>query len=139
MKPETFRYDRLIKSEDLNHHQTLFAGRCAEWFVEAGFIAVASVLPAGNIVCLKVHGMTFSAPLHPGDIACFESRIVKVGRTSVAVYVSLHTLKSSDPLVSGFITFVHVNGDGKSTPHGLTLELETEMDRELHQQALGLT
>jgi acyl-CoA hydrolase len=139
MKPETFRYDRLIKSEDLNHHRTLFAGRCAEWFVEAGFIAVASVLPAGNIVCLKVHGMTFSAPLHPGDIACFESRIVKVGHTSVAVYVKLHTLKELDPVVSGFITFVHVNEEGKSIPHGLTLDLETEEDHNLHKQAEALS
>jgi len=51
MKPQTFHYDRLVKSEDLNHHGTLFAGRSAEWFVEAGFIAAASVLPPKNIVC----------------------------------------------------------------------------------------
>ena len=31
----------LVKSEDLNHHRTLFAGRGAEWLVEAGFIAAA--------------------------------------------------------------------------------------------------
>jgi acyl-CoA hydrolase len=139
MKPKIFQYDRLIKSEDLNHHQTLFAGRCAEWFVEAGFIAVASVLPAGNIVCLKVHGMTFTAPLYPGDIACFESRIVKVGRTSVTVYVSLHTVEDAEPIISGFITFVHVNSEGQSEPHGLSLELETDVDYLLHQQALELT
>ncbi len=139
MKPQIFQYDRLIKSEDLNHHRTLFAGRCAEWFIEAGFIAVASVLPAGNIVCLKVHGMTFTAPLYPGDIACFESRIVKVGRTSVTVYVSLHTVVDADPVITGFITFVHVNSEGKSEPHGLTLELETEVDFMLHQRALELT
>ena len=32
---------RLVKGEDLNHHGTLYAGRTAEWFVEAGFIAAA--------------------------------------------------------------------------------------------------
>ena len=26
----------LVKSEDLNHHGTLYAGRNAEWFVESG-------------------------------------------------------------------------------------------------------
>ena len=30
-----------VKSEDLNHHGTLFAGRTAEWFVEAGLMAAA--------------------------------------------------------------------------------------------------
>ena len=64
MKPQTFHYDRLVKSEDLNHHGTLFAGRSAEWFVEAGFIAAASVLPPKNIVCVKIHGLTFTKPIH---------------------------------------------------------------------------
>lgn len=138
MKPQTFNYDRLIKSEDLNHHKTLFAGRCAEWFVEAGFIAVASVLPAGNIVCLKVHGLMFTAPLVAGDIACFESRIAKVGRTSLTTYISLSAQNKIDPVISGFITFVHVDSDGKAQPHGLELELETEEDYRLYQQALAL-
>jgi acyl-CoA hydrolase len=139
MKSQIFNYDRLIKSEDLNHHKTLFAGRCAEWFVEAGFIAAASVLPAGNIVCLKVHGLMFTAPLKPGDIACFESRIVKVGRTSLTTYISLAAQKKSNPVISGFITFVHVNSEGESEPHGLELKLETEEEYRLHQQALGLS
>jgi acyl-CoA hydrolase len=139
MKSQVFNYDRLIKSEDLNHHKTLFAGRCAEWFVEAGFIAAASVLPAGNIVCLKVHGLMFTAPLKAGDIACFESRIVKAGRTSLTTYISLSAQKKSDPVISGFSTFVHVNSNGESEPHGLELELETEEDYRLHQQALGLS
>lgn len=138
MKPQIFNYDRLIKSEDLNHHKTLFAGRCAEWFVEAGFIAAASVLPAGNIVCLKVHGLMFTAPLIAGEIACFKSRIVKVGRTSLTTYISLTAQNKANPVISGFITFVHVNGDGKAEPHGLELELESEEDYRLYQQALAL-
>jgi len=51
---------RLVKSEDLNHHGTLFAGRTAEWFVESGFIAAASILDPKTIVCLKIHGMYFT-------------------------------------------------------------------------------
>jgi acyl-CoA hydrolase len=139
MKPEIFHYDRLIKSEDLNHHGTLFAGRCAEWFVEAGFIAVASALPAAGIVCLKVHGMTFSRPMQLGEIARFSSRVVKTGRTSITVYVSLATQETTLPAVSGFITFVYVDNKGQSQPHGLTLELETDEEIALHQQALGLS
>ncbi len=138
MKPKTFNYDRLIKSEDLNHHKTLFAGRCAEWFVEAGFIAAASVLPAANVVCLKVHGFLFTEPMVAGEIACFKSRIVKVGRTSLTTYISLTPQNKLDPIISGFITFVHVNDEGKSQPHGIELELDTEEDYRLYQQALAL-
>ena len=49
---------RLVKSEDLNHHGTLFAGRMSEWFVEGCFIAAATSY--GNpeeIVCVKLHGL----------------------------------------------------------------------------------
>ena len=139
MKPQSFHYDRLIKSEDLNHHGTLFAGRSAEWFVEAGFIATASALPAQNIVCLKIHGMTFTRPVRPGEIACFESRIVKTGRTSLVTFVQLKLRNCEEPALSGFITFVHVDENGNAQPHGLELELETEEERALNQQAASLS
>ena len=138
MKPQTFHYDRLVKSEDLNHHGTLFAGRSAEWFVEAGFIAAASALPPHNIVCLKIHGMTFTHPISPGSIACFESKIVHTGRTSLKTYITLTLRDREDPVLSGFITFVHVDDKGKAQPHGLALELETDEDRRLYQEAKEL-
>lgn len=135
MKPKTFHYDRLVKSEDLNHHSTLFAGRCSEWFVEAGFIAVASVLPPNKIVCLKIHGLTFTRPIGSGDIASFESKIVYTGKSSLKVYVALKNRDETDPIVKGFITFVHVNKSGKAVPHGLTLEITEPEDIELNRQA----
>ena len=138
MKPETFRYDRLIKSEDLNHHRTLFAGRCAEWFVEAGFIAAASALPANNIVCLQIHGLSFTSPIHSGDIARFSSKIIHVGRTSLKVYVDLVRQGNEEIIVKGFITFVHVDNNGQPEPHGLTLELSEPEDIELNQLAENL-
>ena len=138
MKPETFRYDRLVKSEDLNHHRTLFAGRCAEWFVEAGFIAAASALPSKNIVCLKIHGLSFIHPIRSGDIARFSSKIIHTGRTSLKVYVDLVRQGSEDIIVNGFITFVHVGKNGQPEPHGLTLELSAPEDVELNQIAENL-
>ena len=71
---------RLIKSEDLNHHGTLFAGRTAEWFIESGFIAATALLDPKNVVCLKVHGMYFTSPAKPGEVLRFESKIVYTGK-----------------------------------------------------------
>lgn len=135
MKPKSYSYVRLVKSEDLNHHRTLFAGRCAEWFVEAAFIAAASSLPAENVVCLKVHGLEFTRPIRLGEIAHFKSQIVYAGRTSLKVYVKLNLEGVKDPIVSGFITFVHVNQEGKPVPHGLTVDLINEDDRKLNKIA----
>ena len=138
MKIQIFYTDRLIKSEDLNHHGTLFAGRCSEWFVEAGFIAVASVLPPNNIVCLKIHGLSFTKPLSSGEIASFESKIIQTGRTSLKVYVALKPRGQDEPVVKGFITFVHIDNNGKAIPHGLDLELTDPDDLELNRQAKNL-
>lgn len=139
MEPETHYYDRLIKSEDLNHHQTLFAGRCAEWFVEAGFIAVASVLPADHVVCVKVHGLEFTQPMRSGEIAHFSSKIIHTGRTSLKVYVALKPRPAETPIVSGFITFVHVNEEGCARPHHLFLKLTNPEDIELNNRAAELS
>ncbi len=138
MRPKTFNYDRLVKSEDLNHHRTLFAGRCAEWFVEAGFIAAASVLPPHNVVCLKIHGLSFTHPIKPGEITCFKSKIVHTGRSSLKVYVSLNVHNDPTPVVKGFITFVNVDEDGKAKPHNLRLELSDPEEIELNRQAAKL-
>ncbi len=138
MQPQIFHYDRLVKGEDLNHHGTLFAGRSAEWFVEAGFIAAASVLPSQNIVCLTIHGLTFTQPIHPGEIARFESKIVHTGRSSLVVSVQLKIQNRDKPVINGFITFVNINEGGKAEPHGLELELTSDEDILLNQQARAL-
>lgn len=122
MKPQVYYYHRLVKSEDLNHHRTLFAGRCAEWFVEAGFIAVASVLSPHHVVCLKIHGLTFTRPVRSGSIVRFESKIVETGNTSLKVSVALFLQTLDAPIVTGYITFIHVNDEGQPEPHGLTLD-----------------
>lgn len=138
MEVKTFQYDRLVKSEDLNHHRTLFAGRCAEWFVEAGFIAAASVLPANNIVCLKIHGLAFTYPLQSGDIACFTSKIIHTGRTSLKVHVAIARMHEQENILNGFITFVYVDDQGHSQPHGLSLNITRPEDIALNQQAKSL-
>jgi acyl-CoA hydrolase len=119
MEFKTFTTHRLIKNEDLNHHGTLYAGRSAEWFVEAGFIAAASLTKPENIVCLKIHGMTFIRPVHPGEIIVFESRIILAGRTTLHAHIRM--LAKGQSVLDGFITFVHVDHEGKSQPHGITV------------------
>lgn len=130
---------RLIKSEDLNHHGTLFAGRCAEWFVESGFIAVADRLDPREVVCLKIHGMEFLHPVHLGSVLTFESRIAAVGRSTIIVYVKSFESKTPDRIYSdGFITFCHVDEQTHAKAHGLTIEPETPDEIKLNEQAQEL-
>jgi acyl-CoA hydrolase len=126
----------LIKSEDLNHHGTLFAGRSAEWFVESGFIAAASLLPPKNIVCLKIHGMTFTKPARSGEIVRFESKIVLTGRSRLIAYVE--ATAKGQYLAEGFLTFVHVNDQGQSQPHGIVITPTRPADIALQDKAKSL-
>ncbi len=132
MEPRTYTMYRLVKNEDLNHHGTLYAGRSAEWFVEAGFIAAAGLTRAENIVCLKIHGMTFLRPVHPGEIIDFESRIILAGRSSLHAYVRM--LAKGEFVMDGFITFVNVDHDGRAQPHGIAVAPTCPEDQALQER-----
>jgi acyl-CoA hydrolase len=126
----------LVKGEDLNHHGTLYAGRTAEWFVESGFIAAASMTKPENIVCLKIHGMTFSHPIRKGQLPVFTSRVVLTGETKIVSLIEVRVLGKL--AVRGFITFIHVDLEGKSMPHGLEFIPATPEDMALNEEARKL-
>ena len=137
MAMKAYVIHHLIKSEDLNHHGTLFAGRSAEWFVESGFVAAASLTRPENIVCLKIHGMAFTRPVRLGEIVRFTSRIALTGRSRMVAYIQMHG-HAEDLIVEGFITFVHVDADGKSLPHGITVVPQDPEETGLQERARKL-
>ena len=136
MRMKTLTIHHLVKGEDLNHHHTLFAGRGAEWLVEAGFIAAADLLPPQYVLCLKIHGMTFQRPVKPGEVVRFDSKIVLTGRSRLIAYVRATT--KEELTVDGFLTFVYVDDQGKSRPHGITIEAVTSEEIELQELASQL-
>ena len=114
----------LVKSEDLNHHGTLFAARTASWFVESAFIAAACEHgEPSEIVCRNVHGMSFRTPVQCGEVVKFTSRVVYVGTTSLMVHVEVTGEMSGELAVDGFLTFVTIDHQtGKKKPHSITLD-----------------
>jgi acyl-CoA hydrolase len=126
----------LVKGEDLNHHGTLYAGRTAEWFVESGFIAAASLTKPENIVCLKIHGMTFSRPVRKGELPVFTSRVVLTGDTKIVSHIEVTV--HGKVAVSGFITFIHVDLEGKPQPHGIEFVPTSVEEKALNEEAKKL-
>mgnify|MGYP000906051946 CR=1 FL=1 len=132
-----FKCSRLVKSEDLNHHGTLFAGRTAEWFVESSFIAAASLVgDPKNVVCINIHGLVFKSPVKRGEIITFSSKVVNLGKTSITVYAKVFSeLRDMTP-VEGFLTFISVDENGKKIPHGLVLDApENEEEIQIRERA----
>lgn len=138
MKLRTHSICRLVKSEDLNHHGTLFAGKTAMWFVESGFIAVASLTHPENIVCLNIHGMLFKKPIENGHVVRFESKVVLAGKTRLVSYVRVLGNSNEDFLLDGFISFIHVDLKGKPVPHGIVIEATDPEDKALQEKARNL-
>ncbi len=139
MKIKEYPTHRLVKSEDLNHHGTLYAGRSAEWFVESGFVSASSLINPQNIICLKIHGMYFTSPVKPGECICYTSKIVYTGKTSLIAYVKVARVsKPESVIVDGFITFVHVDENTKPRAHGIIVEPETEADILLYKKSSEL-
>src|SRR5574344_1676132 len=130
---------KMIKSEDLNHHGTLFAGRCSEWFVESAFITAGSRLDPKHIVCLKVHGLEFLHPMRLGSILGFESRIVHAGHSTLTVYTRVYNVqKEEEKVLDGFVTFCHVNDESRPSAHNLVIEPETDEEKTLNARAAKL-
>ena len=127
-----YQISHLVKSEDLNHHGTLFAGRSAEWLVESAFVAAASQHGRPqDILCVNIHGFTFKKPVEKGDIITFLSKVAKVGNTSITVYVKAMSEILGTTHVDGFLTFVCMDPDTKKIcPHNITMD-EPQDDEEI--------
>ena len=126
---------RLVKGEDLNHHGTLFAGRTAEWFVESGFVAAANLINPKHVVCLQIHGMYFAAPVLPGEVLKFASKIICTGRSSLMAYITVTKMNDNKNLVSGFVTYIHVDEHTRPAAHGIEIIPESEEDIQLNELA----
>lgn len=130
----------LVKPEDLQHHGTLFAGRMAEWLVETCFIAASRFVGGPeDIVCARIHGITFEKPINNGDIAEIKARVAYAGTTSITVKGQAFTVDSEAPIVSGMVTFVTVDKHGSPYAHGLSLPQEyISQNRETYEEALKI-
>lgn len=126
--------NHLVKGEDLNHHGTLFAGRATEWVIESGFLAAADFLGTGSVVCAKVNDIHFYRPIHAGDRVHFVSKIVSAWHSRLLAYV--YVTVGEEQKIDGFITFVSVDDQGKSKPHGKLVDATTDDDKKLIKKAL---
>ena len=125
-----------VKSEDLNHHGTLFAGRAAEWFVESGLMSTSAVVPVEQVVLRKIESMNFLRPVPLGKVLHMEGTIVYAGRTSLVSHIEGST--EEGVCLEGFITYVNLGEDRRPMAHGVTIEARSEEERGLQEKARQL-
>ena len=118
-----YRSSHMVRMEHLNHHGNLYAGQGIEWMIETSFIVVCTEYgdPQG-LLYKNTHKFDFYKTVNPGDIITYEGLIVRAGRTSLTLRVGLYNEKTGALHAEGFTTFVSVDENNQSVPHGIVLD-----------------
>ena len=92
----------------------------------------------GQVTTLSIDKILFKEPIRVGELVEVQSRVVFVGRTSMAVVANVYAENVSLGIKRHtnecWLTFVHLDDDG--TPAAVPrLALETDADRHLHDMA----
>ena len=135
VSPKYINSIRYVKSRDLNHHGSLFAGTIAEWLFETAFFTATSLLRAEKLLFLKVNEMNCKKPIYPGGIIHYKSKLVYAGKSSITIYVIASEQGTNDVVADGFVSYVHVDEKFHSLPHQIELNLESDEDVELAEIA----
>lgn len=121
---KTYKTTHMVRMEDLNHHQNLYAGRGIEWMIEAAFIAAA--LEHGEkhgLLYRNTHQFSFEKSVEPGEVISYNSTVVRVGKTSLTIRVALISEGDGEQKAEGYTTFVTVKPHShEKVNHGITLD-----------------
>jgi acyl-CoA hydrolase len=119
----TITTTQLVKSEDLNHHRTLYAGRCVEWSVQMAYIAAENCFDeARSVVFMSIRSLSMRTPAQLGEIIQFTGRVDYIGESTIGIRVDGKKLQpkgEQKTVVTGTFLFCTVDEDGKAAPHGL--------------------
>jgi acyl-CoA thioesterase YciA len=106
--------------KDTNAHGTIFGGVILSYMDQAGAVE-AKLHGAHFLVTVAMREVVFHAPVFVGDLVSFYTHLLRVGRTSITVKVTVEAERWSDPgqhakVTEAEITYVNVDADRKPTP-----------------------
>jgi acyl-CoA hydrolase len=87
---EETRTVEIVFPNDTNSHHNLFGGHALSMMDRLAFI-VASRYARRNMVTVASDKVEFHHPVKLGDVVELVAKIVRVGRTSVAVDIDMHS------------------------------------------------
>jgi acyl-CoA hydrolase len=125
-----------VKSVDLNHHGTLFAGRTAEWLLNQDLFPLPVWWTPKHCLPENPWHVFYPARKCRTNIEiCYQ--VVYAGKSSLVSYVQVYKEGIEDALVSGFITFIHVDENTPSS-HNIEIAPITDQDKALLEEAKAL-
>lgn len=123
---------KLIKPQDLNAHGTVFGGSVLSWIDEEAAIYVSCQLGRGNLVTKFMSEIDFVSSAELGDIIEIGMETVKFGTSSISVRCEVRNKFTKDTILKiDRIVFVHLDEEGRPSPHGITEENAPKHPEEL--------
>lgn len=106
----------VMMPRDTNPHGTIFGGVLLSYIDQAGALgAIHEVVQAGGaipkIVTVAINKVEFKQPVLVGDVVRFLTRLVRMGRTSITVHVSVEAERGDDVLNVTEAELVYVGVD----------------------------
>ncbi|BBV02098.1 acyl-CoA thioesterase [Providencia hangzhouensis] len=113
------RVSKVVFPTTTNHHSTLFGGTALAWMDEVSFIT-ATRFSRKRLVTVSTEKINFTHPIPSGTIVELVGKVIRVGRTSLTVNVSifLEDMYSDgrEEVIHGQFNFVAIDDNGEPTP-----------------------
>jgi acyl-CoA thioesterase YciA len=105
---------------DTNAHGTIFGGVILSHIDLAGGVA-ASRMAARNFVTRAMRAVEFIAPVYVGDVVSFYTSVLRQGKTSITVKVTVEAERGKNPrqrvkVTEAEVIYVAVDEAGKPIP-----------------------
>jgi acyl-CoA hydrolase len=127
-----FKTRKLVKPPDLSPSGALMGGVLMEWIDEEASIFVMCQLNDNHVVTKYMSEIEFVNPAFRGDIIEIGCELISLGRTSITLKCLVRVKDTQTVIVTiDKIVFVNVDSNGRTKPHGLTMEM---LDKNTNQQ-----
>ncbi|MBS0858744.1 acyl-CoA thioesterase [Providencia rettgeri] len=110
------RVSKVVFPTTTNHHSTLFGGTALAWMDEVSFIT-ATRFSRKRLVTVSTEKINFTHPIPSGTIVELVGKVIRVGRTSLTVNVSIFLedmySEGREEVIHGQFNFVAIDDNGK--------------------------
>jgi acyl-CoA hydrolase len=130
----------IVMPEDLNPHETLFAGQMAKWLVEAsGVCAMRAVGKYEGVIMIKLTEVDYKKAILNSEVIEIRSKIAYAGKSSLIVSCKVFSNADPEPRVTAMAVFITVDEQNKPFAHGLKLSDEyIQANRDIYEAALNI-
>ncbi|MHA6259075.1 acyl-CoA thioesterase [Sporosarcina sp. CAU 1771] len=128
---------KLVLPPDTNHLHTIFGGRVLSYIDEIA--AITAMKHSNNaVVTASIDSVDFVSSAYVGDVLELEAIVCSTGRTSMEVFVSVHSVNlltgQKKLTTESFLTMVAMDEDNNSTSV-VGVFPETDEERRLWESA----